>query len=286
MDRPRQRSKDSNGNLLPRTTYYRSGGRSGSSASPFEQEQPLKVKSKPWLKAIDIFFVVLLLFMLARSLMLENKSKVIASDLSYHSAINYQDSINHSLQSFGNRNKITFDQKAVVSSLKRDYPEINTVDVELPVFSSKPIVRLDIAPPSFFLKEGATDYIVDGNGRIIASKSQYPSIKNLPTINDESGYRAKPGSLVLGRPSVDFIKQLIKACQTHSVKISSMTLPTTAQELDLRMQGQPYFVKIYLGGDPVTQIGQFLAAKAEFGRKNIQPASYLDVRVSGKVFYK
>lgn len=286
MDRPRRRLDEADRRVLPRTTYYRSGGRPGSADSPFEQTGPVKVRSRFWVHLLDLVFICLLLLTLVRAVVLDNHSKVIASNLSYHSQTNYQDSANQYLQSLSNRNKITFNEQGIVSSLKRDYPEINTVTVELPVFGTKPVIRLDIAPPSFYLRAGQTSYIIDANGRVIAQKQQYANIKNLTTIDDQSGYQVKPGGLVLGRPSVDFIKQLTAISAKHNIKIKSLILPVAPAELDLRTSDQPYFVKFYLGGDPATQIGQWLAARAEFARKNSQPTSYLDVRVAGKVFYK
>jgi len=41
-----------------------------------------------------------------------------------------------------------------------------------------------------------------------------------------------------------------------------------------------------MGGDALVQTGQFLAARKEFDISKKQPPEYLDVRVSGKIFYK
>jgi hypothetical protein len=63
-------------------------------------------------------------------------------------------------------------------------------------------------------------------------------------------------------------------------------LPPKAQELDLRASDQSYYVKFYLGGDAMIQTGQYLAARQKFAQTKQQPGEYLDVRVSGKIFYK
>jgi hypothetical protein len=286
VDRPRRRLHEQEPNLIPRTTYYRSGGRSGGASSPFEQTAESKHKTKLWLKAVDVVFLFLLLFLLGRSLLLEPRAKVVASDLSYQKLVSYQNTAGFYQESFSNRNKVTFNGKSIEEGLKKTYPEINTVSIELPIFGSKPIISLDIAAPSFFLQTGGNIYLADSNGRVVALKSQYPNIKNLPLIIDESGYGVKPGSLVLGKPNVDFINQLIAETKNHRVPIKSITLPAAAEEIDLRTTDKPYFAKFYMGGDPNIQIGQLLAARANFARKNIQPSSYLDVRVSGKVFYQ
>lgn len=286
MERPRRRLSQTGQAPLPRATYYRSGGRPSGQRSPFEPASHPKQSSRHWLRLADVAFIVFLIGLLGWSLYLSGHAKVLASDLSYHSLADYKASTARYLEHVRNRNKVTFDDKAISEALRRDYPEIDTVKVELPVFSSTPVVRLNIAAPSFFIRENSVDYIVDSNGRLVAPKSRYPQVKNLPLLIDESGYQARPGLPVIGKPGVEFIKRLISQCRKNHVDIKSMSLPATPEELDLRTADKPYFVKFYLSGDADIQIGQFLAARAQFVRKNIQPTAYLDVRVSGKVFYK
>jgi hypothetical protein len=85
---------------------------------------------------------------------------------------------------------------------------------------------------------------------------------------------------------IAFIKAILVHCAKTGIKVDSLTLPTIAQEVDLRTKDRPYFVKFYLGGDSATQIGQFLAARHNFDQTGSQPGEYLDVRVNGKIFYK
>jgi hypothetical protein len=283
MDRPRRRAVKGSNRIA--STYYRGGGRPPAD-SPFKVAEETKASGGHWLRTADIILILILLFGLGWSLILQPHARVVASDTSYHSVINYQDSANHYLQGLRDKTKITFDQNKLAAGLKRDYPEIDAVSVELPIFSAKPTIRLAIAVPSFFLQAAAHQYLIDANGRVVALKSQYPAIKNLPLVIDQSGYMVEPGQLVLGRPSVDFIKTVVAQVEANHLKIKSLTLPATPEELDLRTQDQPYFVKFYLGGDANLQAGQFLAARANFAKKHTQPSSYLDVRVSGKVFYE
>lgn len=286
MERPRQRNREADTGSIPRTAYYRSSGRSSRSNSPFEKPHEAVPASRTWRRFVDVLFILGLLFILGRSLMLEPQPKVIASDTSYRPLAAYQAKAAAAMSGFADRNKVTFNDAAITDKLKESYPEIDTVMVELPVFGAKPVIRLSIAAPTFFVKEGQKDYLVDSAGRVVADRAAYPKIKNLPVIIDQSGYDVKPGMVVLGQPSVQFINQLIGQARKNHIVIQSLTLPPAAEELDLRTADKPYYVKFNLGGDAGLQSGQFLAARAEFARKNITPATYLDVRVSGKVFYK
>jgi hypothetical protein len=63
-------------------------------------------------------------------------------------------------------------------------------------------------------------------------------------------------------------------------------LPPSAQEIDLYTSDKSYLTKFYLGGDVLQQSGQFLAARNHFKEIGEDPATYLDVRVQGKIFSK
>jgi len=186
MDRPRKRATAS---PRPSVTYYRSGN--ASSDSPFEKKvnEPSGLR-KLSVRLMDIVLVLILIFLLIHSLLVKPDAKLIVNDTSYHSLANYKDSLDHYLKSFKYRNKISFNENSLVESLRQDYPEINAAAIELPVFSQKPVVRIQIARPSYFLQSGGSEYLIDSNGRIVAYKKQYPLVKNLPEIIDNSGFKA------------------------------------------------------------------------------------------------
>src|SRR5207302_459575 len=101
---------------------------------------------------------------------------------------------------------------------------------------------------------------------------------------DQSGFKTQAGQPALSSQAVNFIKNIITQCHGAKVPVASLTLPKTAQELDFKAADRPYFVKFYLGGDPVLETGQFLAARHRFDQTG-QPTSYLDVRVNGKIYF-
>jgi hypothetical protein len=185
-----------------------------------------------------------------------------------------------------NRNKITFNQNNLSEALQKKFPEIVSAQTELPFFSERPVVRLAIAKPSFILQSKSQQYIVNKNGIAVDRASNLSDVKNLPLIDDQSGYDVKPGTKVLSASSVNFIDNLIKQLNKARVPIKSTTLPSAPEELIIRTQDQNYYVKLYLGGDVLNQAGQFLAARDKFKKDNILPHEYLDLRINGKIFYK
>jgi hypothetical protein len=270
----------------PLTSYYRGQNLSDEPASPFKRKTPKRKFKGYFYGVLDIILAALLIIVLAYSLMVSPHPTVHANDTTFHSLNDYQAAASAQLSSLNNRNKITFNQSALAASLKKRFPEIRAVAVELPLFSEKPTINLAVDGPSFKLFSQGTTFIIDSSGRAVTKAANSPKFYSLPLVNDDSGFRTSTGQQIMGGNEVNFIKSLLLQTKKAGIKVNSLTLPKVAQELDLRAQDQPYFVKFYLDGDVLAQTGQYLAARHHFSETNQQPSQYLDVRVPGKVFYK
>jgi hypothetical protein len=269
----------------PLTTYYRS--KSGAEPlSPFKKKPPRRKSRKILFGVADALLLILLLAGLVYSLLLSPQPKLKLSDLSYHPAAVYQSGIAPLFDGLGNRNKITFNENSVVKQIQSRFPEVQSARVELPFFSQRPIVWLNISKPAFKLNSNGNSLVIDSAGLAVAKTQTLPQLKDLVSLSDQSGYSAELGKQVLASEAVDFINSVVAQCRRAQVPISSLSLPPAAQELDLRAADAPYFVKFYLGGDALGQTGQFLAARQKFAQAGPPPTQYLDVRVSGKIFYK
>jgi hypothetical protein len=268
----------------PMTAYYR-GKTPPDDTSPFIKKTPKRRWRRYVYGLMDIILIAIIVSLLIYSLVIQPSPRIMANDYAFHSREDYRAAAAQQLTKFNNRNKITFDQSNLEKALKNQFPEIREVQVELPLFSERPTINLAIDQPSLFLNSRGVTYVVDASGRAVAKSANLPDVKDLPTINDASGFRVAPGQAVLSADSVSFIKTLIAQSRLAKVVISSFELPPVAQELDLKVKDQPYYVKFYLGGDALVQAGQYLAARQHFNGQD-QPAHYLDVRVPGKVFYK
>lgn len=283
QSRPRQRLSQRSSSKVP-LTYYRSGESSAATTSPFRKkpaQQPTGLRLF-LSRILDGLIILIFLAGLVYSLMVKPDPKVIISSNAYHSKDIYEAAAQKYLGSVKNRNKITLNVQNVSESLKKQFPEIAEASVELPILDQTPIIHINVARPSFVLQNGHESYIVDSQGVAVGKSQSYPSINNLTTVIDRSGFRAGDGQQVMSADSVKFITTLTAQLRQAKVPVASITLPPLAQQLELRTKDKPYFVKFYLGGDPLQQAGQFLAIR----HSDTQPTQYLDVRVPGKVFYK
>lgn len=255
--------------------------------SPFQKRPALKKSAKRFFsRLVQSLVLVTIIAGLIYCLIIKPRPRTIVSSNAYHPSAVYEAAAKAAFKSPRNRTKITLDERGIINALKAQFPEIDQVTIEVPIVSQIPSLRISIAAPTFNFTSHNILYVVGSNGVISGLSSQLTGASKLPNVIDQSGFEAAPGKQVLGTESIAFINSLLAQCRHTGLSVQSLTLPTAAQELDLRVQNQPYFVKFYLGGDVLSQAGQYLAAKHKFDTENSQPEQYLDVRVVGKIYYK
>lgn len=268
----------------PTLNYYRS---SAANTPPPPKTRSFGDKLKLIAKRLaDGVVLLAVLALIVYSLIVSTSPKVSLSSNIYHDTATYQRAVASAMSAFGQHNKITFDKNAILKALQAQYPEVMSADINLPLVSHQASVYITVAPPVFRLATGQTDYVINSNGVVVADANDYPALSKLPLITDQSGFPAAPGKTIFDSASINFINQLLVQLKQAKINIGKMVLPPRAEELDLTAADHPYYVRFYLEGDSLTQIGRYLAARHYFQAHHIQPSQYLDARVSGKIFYK
>lgn len=128
----------------------------------------------------------------------------------------------------------------------------------------------------------------DENGRAIADAHDVESsIKDdLPVVQDESGLPIKRGQTALPKETVSFIETVAGQLEAKRIAVQTIVLPPIANELHIRLSGQPYFVKFDVRGEGRLQAGSLIAVKEKLEADKRTPKEYIDVRVPDKAFYK
>lgn len=192
-------------------------------------------------------------------------------------------------KSFANNNKLTINTAAVAAQLQSQFPEVHAVSISLPFIGRKPTVYIQPATPQIVLSTSSGQFILDSNGRALAaytSATDLPSDRAVPIVTDQSGLTFKKGDVVLSSQSVAFIAEVAGQFQAKGIKAETWTLPAGASQLNVKVSGVPYSVKFNLQGSAKEQAGTFLAVKQRLDGEHTVPAEYIDVRVSGRAYYK
>lgn len=264
-------------------------------------EQPRRQIAGPglahrWLQRAGLFvLLVAILVSVVNALSLSTNVKVVPltganGQVFMRPTTVYEAAANRQLSSsVWSRNKITVNTSGLSRALLNEFPELSSVSVTIPLLAHRPVVYIATAQPALILVTSNGSFVVDTTGKALIAGTNAASLNQpkLPQLNDQSGLRIQANHQALPATNVGFIQVVIAQLAAKQFIVSGMTLPPAASELDVHLNGQPYFVKFNLESDqPREQAGTFLATIAQLRRQNITPGQYVDVRVLGRSYYK
>lgn len=188
-----------------------------------------------------------------------------------------------------NRTKFTVPIATIRRDITIQFPELASVQIELPLLDRRPTVILSPARPALQLMSSNGSFYVDTSGKVMGRTPELTQndLKNLPLIRDETGLSAAAGKIIIPGPQALFLRKLFAQLQAEGIATQSITLPPrAANEADVRVAGLQYYIKFSTDSDPRQAVGTYLAAKAKLDAGHVVPTEYIDVRVEEKVFYK
>ncbi len=191
-------------------------------------------------------------------------------------------------QDLSNRTKFTIQTNKVEDALLDKYPELQAAVLRLPVLGRKPTMVIEVRQPTLLLSVADNTYVLDKNGVAIVQANQLSAAdkQGLPVVIDHSGINVEVGQQVLTTETINFILDARDQLAAKQLKITSLVLPVSINELDIQIEGLPYFVKTDTSGDARLQIGTALAVKDNLQGQGTMPSEYVDVRVEEKAFYR
>ncbi|HXH26917.1 MAG TPA: hypothetical protein VNG90_03400 [Candidatus Acidoferrum sp.] len=136
--------------------------------------------------------------------------------------------------------------------------------------------------PILVWQAGNKRFYVDDNGVAF----QYAINSNqLVQVTDQSGIAPSSGSSIASRRFIYFLGKMVGAVNRGSAgKVSSVVIPASTREIDIKLAGRPYPIKTDIDRDPLQEAQDILVALQYFDAHKLAP-QYIDVRVAGKAFY-
>lgn len=193
----------------------------------------------------------------------------------------------HLGRSIFNRNKFTINTAKIEREIQAEHPELRKVSISLPLLGRRPVIQVEPAAARLILTNTRGSFLIDEDGRaLIEAKHARGSLRGLPVLTDESGLEIKKGSIMLPSDNVEFITTVRFQLQAKQMAVQALTLPRTANELHLRLESQPYYVKFNLRAPALSQVGAFLATQERLSAEGSLPSEYIDVRVEDRVYVK
>lgn len=130
---------------------------------------------------------------------------------------------------------------------------------------------------------GGKQYFVDEQG-IPFEKNYYetPAV----AVIDQSGVQQAAGTAVASSRFLAFVGRVVAEAKRYDLVVEQAVIPSgTTRQLEVRVQGRGYPIKLSLDRLPSEQVEDMSRAIRHFEGKRVTP-QYIDVRVSGKAYYK
>lgn len=175
------------------------------------------------------------------------------------------------------------DQAALLSYMTSKLPEVSNVSQRGAVALGKTNYTITVREPVAGWKIGNKQFYVDSRG--VAFETNYyiePSLQ----IVDESGVASKTGMAVASNKLLSFVGRVVAQSNSKGYTVTEAILPSdTTRQLKIKLKDSNITVKLSIDRSAGEQVEDMDRAIKFIKTKGMYP-SYIDVRVSGKAFYK
>lgn len=181
------------------------------------------------------------------------------------------------------RLRFLLDERTLLAHIQASRPEIKSVNIEpgegigdaaVTLVSRKPIARWNLS--------GSNQY-VDSDG-VVFARNYYgdPGLQ----IVDNSGIQASSNRLVASNRFLGFVGRVIAKSSDSGLSVETVTIPAlTTRQIVLTLKGKTTQYKLSVDRSAGQQVEDIVHIDRYLATKHLAPG-YVDVRISGKAFYK
>lgn len=181
------------------------------------------------------------------------------------------------------RLRIMLNEQQLGVYLHQTVPEVLSVRQEGFAGFSATQFELTMREPVASWIIGGKQYFVDESG--VSFEKNYYEMPGVSVI-DKSGVQQSTGTAVASTRFLAFIGRTVSVARQQGLVVKQAVIPQgTIRELDVILEGHAYAIKFSLDRPVGEQVEDMKRAVGYFTGKGQSP-EYIDVRVSGKAFYK
>lgn len=196
----------------------------------------------------------------------------------YEAAINEYLDINPA-----SRLSFVMNSESLNSFMLNKLPEVSMITQQDSSGFGKTNFSVTLRTPVAGWKSDNKQYYVDSNG--VSFQVNYYNAP-LVQIIDNSGASVSNNNAVISNRFLSFVGKVVSAAKNSGYTVTQATLPIdTTRELDILTKDSDIVVKLSIDRPAGEQIEDMVNAFSYFNNRGQVPG-YIDVRVSGKAFYK
>lgn len=181
------------------------------------------------------------------------------------------------------RLRFAIDMPQLEAYLVQQRPEVDSVKrVEMGSLGETDFV-LSMRKPVAGWNINGKQYYVDAKG--VAFEQNYYSVPSVQIV-DNSGARAEQGATVASNRFLSFVGRVVAQAKASGLTVTQAALPRdTTRQLDVSIAEMASYVKLSIDRPAGEQVEDMARAVTYLQSQGRTP-EYIDVRVSGKAFYK
>lgn len=181
------------------------------------------------------------------------------------------------------RLRVFLNSERLQASVIEQLPEVATIHAQGSGGFGASVFQVTLRKPVASWMIGTSQYFVDAEG--VSFQLNYfapPAVK----IVDRSGVAQAAGTAIVSRQFLSFVGRTISVARTYQLAIDQVIIPSGAiRQIEVMIAGYDYPVKLSLDRPAGEQGEDMKNAITYLASKGIKPA-YVDVRISGKAYYK
>lgn len=181
------------------------------------------------------------------------------------------------------RLRLTLDQSALTAYVSSSHPEVESVKLSQPNGPASSRFELTMRKPVARWRVSNADRYVDRGGvSFAANYYDNPSIQ----IVDSSGIEPGSGASVASGRFLGFVGNVVRLSESLGYKPTGVTIPpASTRQIEVTYADFEYPVKYTIDRRAGEQVEDMDRAVGYLSSKDARP-EYLDVRVSGRAFYR
>lgn len=183
----------------------------------------------------------------------------------------------------GERLRVFLNESELSRYMSQEAPEVSSVHVRGAAGLATSQFDIVFRKPVAGWLINSKQYYVDKDGI-----SFQTNLFERPTVRivDQSGVPQTTGSAVASSRFLRFVGRTVEMARSGGLTVEQATIPSgTTRQIDVRLAGHKYPIKLSLDRPVGEQVEDMQRAVAYFDARGASP-QYIDVRVSGKAYYR
>lgn len=181
------------------------------------------------------------------------------------------------------RFRFAVNEQQLTEHVQQTLPEVRRLQVDGATGFSESMITIEMRNPIAGWKLGNTQYYVDASGASFTTNHHpSPSVQ----IVDESGVDLQLGQTIASNRFLGYVGRTVALTAAQDYKVTQVIIPPgTTRQIELQIEGVAYPALLLIDRPVGEQVEDMVRSIRYFQQRDTTP-QYIDVRVSGKAFYR